>query len=90
MLTFKLADSVEDFSGTQGKDGWQYGYYSGVLTSNTFKLLPEYFANTDLKTSWWHLQGSDYWTAVDAFGGHPHGPMSIRPLQVEQWAVRRG
>ena len=77
-----IADSVADFSSTQGYLGWQYGYLHGALTSSTFKEL------SWNKFGWWG-GFADYWTAVDQIGGHPHGPISTRPAQVEQWAVRR-
>lgn len=71
-----------DFSPIQGYLGWRYGYFDGALTSSAFKELSWNSAG------WWG-GFADYWTAVDQIGGHPHGPISTRPAQVEQWAVRR-
>ena len=31
-----LANSVTDFSGTQGNNGWYYGFYSSPFTSSTW------------------------------------------------------
>ena len=38
----EIANSVDDFSGTQGLNNWYYGYYSGKLKPSTFKQFPMY------------------------------------------------
>jgi hypothetical protein len=40
-----VADSVNNFSGTQGANNWYYGYYDGALTPATFKLFPNFDPN---------------------------------------------
>jgi hypothetical protein len=86
-----LADSERDFSGTQGSTNWYYGYYDSDLKASSFKQFNwfyEYYYQSTLVSIWLDT-GSDYYTRLDRIGGHPHGPISTRPLQVEQWAVRR-
>lgn len=89
-----IADSVSEFSDTQGQDGWYYGYYDGDLTPDTFKLLPHYdgVGVQDRVTLGWSLQlgPGGYWTTTHQWGGHPNGTNgNIGRLPVEQWAVRR-
>jgi hypothetical protein len=88
-----LADSVNDYSSTQGTNNWWYGYYDGNLTPSTFKLLPNYevvSGNSD-----WYIQypqdgPGGYWTGLWSSGGHPNGTdQSGGAAPVEQWAVRR-
>ncbi|MBN2295452.1 MAG: hypothetical protein JXM70_23680 [Pirellulales bacterium] len=63
-----IADSVSEFSETQGQDGWYFGYYDGDLTADTFKLLPNYdgVGIQDNVTLGWSLQlgPGGYWTTV--------------------------
>lgn len=95
-----LADSVADFSGTQGTDSWYYGYYDGSLTPATFTLISNYDptfnitwpptggAWTVTPSSQWGPGG--YWTCLWADGGHPNGTNGNQGrLPIEQWAVRR-
>lgn len=81
-FTQVIADSVNDFSSSQGSGGWRYGYYDGSLTPSTFKEL------SWNPSGWWDIS-SVYYTTVDQVGGHPHGPISNKPTQIEHWAVRR-
>ncbi len=39
-----LADSARGFSGTQGSNGWHYGYYQPPFTSDTFTEMPVFIA----------------------------------------------
>ena len=75
--TKTIADSVSDFSGSQGEKNWYYGYYSGSLTSADFKKMQEFDGQT-----WWVKQGS-YSTRLSADKVHPNS------RKKEQWAVRR-
>lgn len=80
-----LADSVADFSGTQGYKNWQYGYYSGSLTPASFKQMTAFYEFA------WHRAeggGNAYWTQLWDNGGHPNGPVSGRTLETN-FAVRR-
>ena len=89
MTVTTIANSVRDFTNSQGNGGWYYGYYSGSLTSESFKQLPYFSNGSDVKNGWWAFSGSDFYTAIDIIGGHPHGPVSTRPANVEHWSVRR-
>ena len=95
-----LADSVSDFSGTQGANSWYYGYYAGALTPATFTLFPTFDPNfaTNEGNSYdggpggWYLQWGPggYWTSLWPNGGHPNGTDGNQGrAPVEQWAVRR-
>jgi hypothetical protein len=97
-----IADSVSEFSGTQGSNGWYYGYYDGGLTPSTFKLMPTYDPNSDGSTErsqgffnplgMWSVQWNEggYWTCLWTKGGVPNGTDgNWGRQQLEQWAVRR-
>jgi hypothetical protein len=80
-----LADSVQDFSDTQGKDNWSYGYFvapkpGGPYTAAGFKPLTQYRV-TDWKEEW---TGEPKWVSITAGGLHP-GTEKGRAV----WAVRR-
>ena len=77
-----LAGSNSGFSGTQGANGWQYGYFPAGNVS-AFTLLPEY--NT--QNLWWqHTTFGPPWTLVGADSGfHPNGADN----GAEEWATRR-
>ena len=51
-----VADSNADYSGTQGKDGWSYGYYEGVPPYNPAEFTA-YSGGT----------GVDAWDGVNQF-----------------------
>ena len=97
-----IADSVSEFSGTQGANGWYYGYYDGSLAPSTFKLMPTYDPNSVGSTErgggglfppgMWSVQwdASGYWTCLETKGGIPNGTDgNWGRQQNEQWAVRR-
>src|SRR5215472_12872726 len=77
-----IADSTAEFSGTQGVNGWSYGYLP-LGNVNSFTLLPVYNA----QSQWWqHTTFGPPWTIVGAGSGlHPNGG-SNGP---EEWATRR-
>lgn len=81
-LSAIIADSVADFSSTQGYLGWQYGYFDGALTSSTFKELSWHPCNGRWETPNYACTVS-YWTMLNQIGGSPN------VHHVEQWAVRR-
>ncbi|GDX82041.1 hypothetical protein LBMAG42_38520 [Deltaproteobacteria bacterium] len=83
-----LADSVAEFSGVQGENGWWYGYIEPG-GSNSFALMPSYVeGGTD--PGWYAQLGGVYWTMMDASTMHPNGVTTTGGRQpVEQWAVRR-
>ena len=74
-----LADSRRDFSETQGKNGWQYGYWDGAGTYH-FQPLPKYDI-TDFKKQW---TGPAPYLEVTADEQHP-GVIDSRAA----WSVRR-
>lgn len=79
-----LANSVSEFSGTQGQDNWYYGYYNGSFTSDDFQQMTQY--DND---AWWVKKGA-YWSNLWNNGGHPNGNPSIGDrIPVNQWSVRR-
>lgn len=71
-----IADSVAQFSGTQGQDGWEYGYYSAPFTPSTFEHMT--FNSGEYR---WKAYG---WNQLWSEGGHPNTSWGL-----EQWAVRR-
>lgn len=85
-----LADSVADFSATQGQGGWFYGYYSGTFSPAGFALMPSYTA-ADQTWSVDRLPPDPlYYTVLNPLGGHPNGVITSGGREpLEQWAVRR-
>jgi hypothetical protein len=88
-----IADSVNEFSGTQGQNNWFYGFYDGPFTSSDFQLMTEF--RTDTPTAfgsevWWVDEGT-YWTSLGALGGHPSGQSfsCLGRVPAGHWAVRR-
>ena len=77
-----VAGSSSDFSGTQGANNWQYGYFpAGNL--NTFTPLPFYNAQAQ---RWQHTTFGPPWTLVGANSQyHPNGANNGS----EEWATRR-
>jgi hypothetical protein len=85
-----LADSVAEFSGKQGSNGWYYGYYnlsadriSGYDPTNDFRRFPAYFEGS------WNISGS-YWTRLNAQYTHPNtdGNNNGKTSQ-EHWSILR-
>jgi hypothetical protein len=84
------ADSVVGYSGTQGGNGWWYGYYDvsddvvpGYDATNDFRQFP-YWDGAE-----WYLTNSAV-ASLSAYNEHPSGATNTpgNPLR-EQWAVRR-
>ena len=92
-----VADSVKDFSSTQGEKGWFYGYWDldgdtangdGVYQSSEFVQMTEWFADWDA----WMVQSGEggYWTYVSASSTHPNGISQWDGrLARRHWAIRR-
>jgi len=84
------ADSVAGYSGTQGGNGWWYGYYDV-----TGDIIPGYNATNDFKlyANWdgaeWHTTNSAV-PSLSALNEHPSGATNTPgyPLR-EEWAIRR-
>jgi len=83
-----IADSVDEFSGTQGQGNWYYGYYDGdgsvPYSSADFEEFPHYDGG-------WYIDRALYWTDLSADRCHPHGlNHNWDPYApAEHWAVRR-
>lgn len=86
-----IADSVVEFSGTQGQDNWYYGYIE-PSTSMTFDVMTEFVPEGNPITGdiWYVAEGS-YWTSLFATGGSPNSDtgQSGGRIAVDQWSVRR-
>lgn len=88
-----LADSVADFSLTQGEHGWQYGYDTGTIESfvpmTKQSIITLYMpASNDV----WRCWASDtaHWTQLFELGGHPNGLVtSMADNMIYERAVRR-
>src|SRR5436190_7111662 len=82
-----VTDSVQDFSATQGKDHWFYGYYVSPFTPGTFRQLEVYGTASFGETGWMHTTSPPPWTRLTPNVAHPAAPTNSHiPLE---WAVRR-
>ncbi|MBI2381676.1 MAG: hypothetical protein HYV16_13075 [Gammaproteobacteria bacterium] len=93
-----IADSQAQFSGSQGSDGWYYGYYNRSLdgdaqfSSGEFAQFDTYWAGSQ---SWRRSQDgesgdeSGVYLALNAQGGHPSGIGPDAQQIHEIWAMRR-
>ena len=88
-----LADSVADFSLSQGERGWYYGYDLGSLESFTLltrkSVIISYVpASNDVWDCW--ANSTAHWTQIFQLGAHPNGTVSSTPSNSAlQRAVRR-
>ncbi len=89
-----LADSVADFSLTQGERGWYYGYDTdGLLDNFTLmtrkSVITQYVpASNDVWDCW--ANDTAHWTQIFQLGAHPNGTItSIPSNSILQRAVRR-
>lgn len=83
----KIADSLEDYGGNQGENGWFYGYYDGdvplAYTPSDFEMMNIY---DETLGRWWVDNSPDgVLTLIDANLMHP----AAGPQGMEHWAVRR-
>ncbi|MCC6675596.1 MAG: hypothetical protein IT436_00505 [Phycisphaerales bacterium] len=89
-----IADSMADFSSTQGFRGWSYGFCDGdpptPFQAGDFELLPNFDA-TFPPGVWIRALGvGGYWTAINRTAAHPNAVQSVGGrLPQENWAVRR-
>ncbi len=91
-----VADSVADFSGVQGQNGWFYGYYDGDVVTpyrpSDFALFPAFDVGINGEPPYWHLQEGEggYFTLMRASRCHPNGRFtSGGRVPIDHWAVRR-
>jgi hypothetical protein len=90
-----VTDSVRDFSGEQGANGWFYGYWNrtadtdqGFYQTTDFQLL-KHFGNDPINQvsshpdfatgKLWTLQDGLYYTALWADGGSANGTTKLAP-----------
>jgi hypothetical protein len=88
-----VADSVREFSSTQGQYDWYYGYYDksndgdGTYDPSTdFQQMTEFgqFGNV------WSVKWGTYWTLLSRDAHHPNAVItSGGHSPVEHWAIRR-
>ncbi len=94
-----LADSVADFSGAQGSNNWQYGYWNKTADGNgsysdaEFTAFPNaitpHGANNYFNgTNWDWFAGDPPFTQISAGGAFPSGNNGV-PGRPEHWAIRR-
>jgi hypothetical protein len=74
-----LADSVRDFSGTQGYRGWSFGAFVG--SSTDLELATNYEV-----TDWTQVWGSAYpWLTISTGDQHPSTTGSVPVSAVRRW-----
>lgn len=87
----QLGDSETEFSGTQGQDGWTYGYRNFTAdggardydaAANFIEFTTEQF---DAAAPKWDLGANAPWTELGPLAVHPNGINSTN----EHWAIRR-
>jgi hypothetical protein len=91
-----LASSVDQFSGTQGQNGWSYGYWNKKADSDGIYTATKDFvpfprstgafgpANYWTGTLWDWPSGNPPWIELSASGGHPSGDANN-----VHWVIRR-
>lgn len=88
-----IANSVTEFSGDQGKNGWQYGYWDRSVDadgkynqSSDFKLLKHFGRDVrnglsehkDFTTGkLWYLEDGRFYTSLWATGGHANSSRQL-------------
>ena len=93
-----IADSVGQFSGTQGSNNWHYGYWDrnadpdGTYQAYEFTPFPRDgggFSATDFwdGSKWDWFNGNPPWTELSATGGHPahNGASGPIHLPIRRW-----
>jgi hypothetical protein len=96
-----IGDSVTEFSGVHGQEGWSYGYLAdfsnnqpqvGDVHGGSLNLFPA--DGTNVRQAevnlWngtnWDFVGNPPWTTISNVGGHPDG---TNQAVGERWATRR-
>ena len=95
-----IANSVVEFSGTQGQANWFYGYWdkkadgNNVYEAADFTAFPRGTGNVLASTNYWDgakwdwPAGNPPWTEMTGTGVHPAGESGNPALPVH-WLVRR-
>lgn len=98
-----IADSVNEFSGTQGQNNWYYGYYDrtndldGIYNPDSdfqqmteFQNIGTYFGSWIWSVDWANGGPGGYWTSLGALGGHPNDTNgNWGRLPNVHWPIRR-
>jgi hypothetical protein len=87
-----IADSVRDFSGTQGRNNWYYGFYDASADSAPgYNPIRDFTRFTTFDGSSWYINASaTYWTALWGAGASPNGSIDNGGrTRAEHWVVRR-
>lgn len=89
-----VADSVAEFSGTQGAEGWSYGYFNhtalGAYSTGGFNAFALYDAGLER----WQASetqvgaANNVYLSTSRFGGHPNG-VGPDAQDAAIWAMRR-
>jgi len=99
-LPVLMADSVAEFSGNQGQNGWSYGYWvkdtdsDGIYEASEFTAFPRGTGNVLNSTNYWNGASWDWplgnppWTELTAGGGHPNAENGNTNLPIH-WVIRR-
>lgn len=86
-----FADSVAEFSGTQGQNNWFFGYYKQSEDTNASYDAADFGTNDPLwgyaPSAWAMRPGNPAWTTIDATSGHPNGTNSAPGVQqpIRRW-----
>jgi hypothetical protein len=79
-----IADSISEFSGTQGANGWFYGWVLPTDPVGSFRQMNVFDGDR------WYADPEHSWTMLGPIGGHANGEItSGGRIREEQWAVRR-
>ncbi len=87
-----VADSVADFSGVQGQNGWYYGYYDGPYAPSDFQLMPNFNSEVNIggdNPGAWNIDYLYHWTTIWCEGMVPNGYDGTSNAYTEHWATRR-
>jgi hypothetical protein len=98
-VSVRIADSVAEFSGTQGRSNWFYGYWDkgadadGIYADTEFAPFPNAtgpFGETNFwnGTAWNWFNGNPPFTQLTSEGGRPNGNNGL-PGVADHAAVRR-
>lgn len=87
----QLANSVTEFSGVQGQNNWNYGFYDRTNdVGGVYNPLTDYALMTQFNGTAWQVNNGTFWTELNSQGGHPNGTTtSGGRTPVEHWAIRR-
>ncbi|HKQ36748.1 MAG TPA: lamin tail domain-containing protein [Verrucomicrobiae bacterium] len=100
-VSIVIADSVTEFSGTQGSNNWYYGYWNKKDDTNFSYQLTDFIqfprgtdnilssGNYWNGTNWnWPPPADPPWTELTSTGGHPAGANG-NPSAAIHWTIRR-